>query len=98
MVDALTLRSGADLNEDVAAGRGELVRSVAILHGKVSLRVDVEPRGGGHAESYRGVRIGCPSRPDIELQLSSAGRPLRGVKNLLELTRLRGFAGFKSSK
>jgi GH15 family glucan-1,4-alpha-glucosidase len=56
MNDALTLRSGADLTEDVPAGRGELPRSAAVLGGRVRLRGEITPRGGAAAERRRG---GC---------------------------------------
>src|SRR5689334_18339079 len=46
LTDALALRPGADLTDDLPAGRGELVRSAVVLHGSVRLRVDLEPRGG----------------------------------------------------
>ena len=46
LTDALALRPGADLTDDVPAGRGELVRSAVVLHGNARLRVDLEPRGG----------------------------------------------------
>jgi GH15 family glucan-1,4-alpha-glucosidase len=87
VTDALCLRSGADLSEDAPAGRSELLRSVAVLDGRVRLRIDVEPRGGAQTEPLgEGLKFGYPSRSDIELHLS-ATRPeaLRGTKNLLEL-------------
>lgn len=46
LTDALALRSGADLTDDIPAGRGELVRSAVVLDGSVRLRVDLEPRFG----------------------------------------------------
>ena len=85
--DALTLRSGADLSEDAPAGRGELVRSITALDGRVRLRVDIDPRDGAEAAPLgEGLRFRYPSRPDIELHLS-ATRPeaLRGTRNSLEL-------------
>ena len=38
LTDALALRSGADLTDDVPGGRGELVRSAVVLDGSVRLR------------------------------------------------------------
>ncbi|MBI4525397.1 MAG: glycoside hydrolase family 15 protein [Deltaproteobacteria bacterium] len=86
--DALTLRSGADLSEDVAAGRCELLRSVSVLDGRVRLRIEIEPRGEVQAEPRReGLRLRCPSRPDIEMQLySTYPRPLQGLNNWLDLS------------
>ncbi|HET9917706.1 MAG TPA: glycoside hydrolase family 15 protein [Candidatus Binatia bacterium] len=87
VTDALTLRSGADLSEDVPAGRAELLRSVAVLDGRVRLRVDIEPRGGAQAEPLgEGLLIRSLSRPDIELHLGATRREaLRGTRNSLEL-------------
>src|SRR3712207_3498000 len=50
VTDALTFRSGADLDEDVAAARGELLRSVEVLEGRIRLRVEIAPHGGAQAE------------------------------------------------
>lgn len=44
VVDALTLRAGADLTEGVAAGRGELLRLVSVHEAPARLRVSVVPR------------------------------------------------------
>lgn len=87
LADALTLRSGADLSEDVPAGRDELLRSVTVLDGRVRLRVDIAPREGAHAERHRGgIRLRCPARPDLELQLSAtSAQPLDGPQTLIEL-------------
>jgi GH15 family glucan-1,4-alpha-glucosidase len=85
LTDALTLRSGADLSEDAAAGRGELLRSMSVLNGPVRVRVEIEPRGGAEAEPHsEGLRLHYPSRPDIDLQLHST-HPLQGPTNLLHL-------------
>ena len=83
--DCLTLRSGADLAEDTAAGRGELLRSVAVLDGSVRLRVEIQPRGGATAErGAHGLRIRAPRRPDIDLRLF-ASVPLSGLRTTVEL-------------
>jgi alpha,alpha-trehalase len=87
LTDALTLRSGAELSEDAAAGRRELVRSVSVLHGQVRLRIELKPRGGAVAEPHgEGMRLRCPFRPDIELQLLFIGaHPISWPKNVLQL-------------
>jgi hypothetical protein len=41
VTDTFTLRSGADLAEDVPAARGELLRYVRVLEGRTSLRITV---------------------------------------------------------
>ena len=56
ITDALTLRSGADLSEDVPAGRCELLRTVEALQGSVRLVIEVAPR----------------DRADLQLRLSSS--------------------------
>ena len=84
ITDALTLRSGADLTEDVPAGRGELLRSVEVLHGPVRLHIAVEPRGGADAEpSGDGLRLRCTQRQDLDLHLS-ATIPLDGLHTIRE--------------
>jgi GH15 family glucan-1,4-alpha-glucosidase len=71
VTDALTIRSGANLAEDAPAGRYELLRSVSVLEGHLVLRIQIEPRGGGRAESVGGgLRLHCVTRPEIELHPS----------------------------
>lgn len=85
VTDALTLRSGASLAEDVPAGRSELLRSIRVLEGRVRLRIDCEPRGGAQVERRSGgLKIRCTSRPELELQLSST-TPLAGLRTTFEL-------------
>ena len=85
VTDALTLRSGTDLNEDAPAARAELLRSVEVLGEPVRLRVTVDPRGGATAERRGdGMRLRCASRPDLDLQLR-ATVPLRGMRTTLDL-------------
>ncbi len=85
VTDALTLRSGADLREDAPAARGELLRSVSVLQGRVRLRVEVDPRGGASAERRSdGLRLRPASRPDLDLQLW-ASAPLKGSRTVLDL-------------
>ena len=85
VTDCLALRSGADLSEDTAAGRGELLRSVAVLDGTVRLLVDIEPRGGATLERCGGgLRIRVDRRPELDLRLL-ATVPLDGLHTALEL-------------
>ena len=85
LTDCLTLRSGADLGEDTAAGRGELLRSVAVLDGSVRLHVEMEPRGGATVEAHgQGFRIRTPRRPDLDLRLL-ATVALDGLRTTVDL-------------
>ena len=85
VTDALTLRSGADLNEDAPAARGELLRSVRVLKGSVRLRVVLEPRGDATIEPRGdGLRLRLPFRSDLDLQLWATA-PLGGLRNTLDL-------------
>ncbi len=85
VTDCLTLRSGADLGEDTAAGRGELLRSVVVLHGRVRLKVELEPRGGATAEPHgQGFRIRTARRPDLDLRLA-ATVALDGLRTTVNL-------------
>ena len=86
ITNALTLRSGADLNEDAPAARGELLRSVEALGEPVRLRIVVEPWGGARAERHGdGIRVRCASGPDLDLHLR-ATVPLEGVRTTLDLS------------
>ncbi|MTD57031.1 glycoside hydrolase family 15 protein [Amycolatopsis pithecellobii] len=85
VTDALALRPGADLTDDVPAGRGELVRSVVVLDGSVRLRVDLEPRGGARTQGAASGLVILPARrPDLRLHLRSS-RPLDGLHSSHEL-------------
>jgi alpha,alpha-trehalase len=85
VTDALMLRQGADLKEDAAAGRRELVRFVEAAHGGMRLRIEIEPRGGAQAEArHGGLRLRSVARPDLDLQLSSSV-PLEGLRSALPL-------------
>jgi alpha,alpha-trehalase len=87
VTDALTLRSSADLSEDVSAHRGELLRYVEALDGPVTVEVAIEPRGGGDLERRGpGFRVRCSTHPDLDLQLSSA-TPLEGPRTTFQLER-----------
>ena len=85
VTDCLTLRSGADLGEDTAAGRGELLRSVVVLDGSVRLQVEVEPRGGATVEAHgQGLRIRASRHPDVDLRML-ATVPLDGLRTTVDL-------------
>jgi GH15 family glucan-1,4-alpha-glucosidase len=85
LTDALTLRSGADLAEDAAAHRCELLRAVEVLEGEVRLCIQIEPRGGAQGEGRGGgLMLRCPARPELELRLD-ATLPLEGLQTKLSL-------------
>jgi alpha,alpha-trehalase len=85
LTDVLALRTGADLSDDVPAGRGELVRSAVVLHGKVRLRADLEPRGGAQVRAAASGLVVIPGRrPDLRLHLRS-NRPLTGLHGSYDL-------------
>lgn len=85
VTDALTLRSGADLSEDVSAARGELLRHVEVLEGPVRLRIEVAPRGGAEVEPRgEGLRIRCQNQPELDLQLEG-DRRLEGPSAMIEM-------------
>jgi GH15 family glucan-1,4-alpha-glucosidase len=85
VTDALTLRQGANLTEDAAHGRCEMVRAVEALRGDVRLRIEVAPQGGAQV----GPRNGCLlvhslARPHLSFQFSSS-LPLQGLRSVIEL-------------
>jgi GH15 family glucan-1,4-alpha-glucosidase len=79
--DCLALRSGADLTEETAAARGELIRRVRAVEGEVELRVDLEPFGGAAFErADGGYKLSCPRLTELNLRLftkSPAGGALK---------------------
>jgi GH15 family glucan-1,4-alpha-glucosidase len=85
VTDALPLRSGAELAEDVPADRRELLRWVQVLDGTVRLSVDVQPWRGMRVEpGGGGLRLHCESCPDLDLGLL-ASVPLAGPRTVLDL-------------
>jgi GH15 family glucan-1,4-alpha-glucosidase len=85
ITDAMALRVGADLSDDTPAQRAELVRSAVVLDGAVSLRVDLQPRGGAQVRSlFSGLELRMPRQPDLRLHLRS-NRPLIGLSSTHEL-------------
>ncbi|WP_316741834.1 glycoside hydrolase family 15 protein [Streptomyces sp. MK7] len=87
ITDALPLRPGADLTDDLSAGRCQLVRSAVVLSGHVRLHVAVEPRGGGTAQAlFSGLEVRSSRRPDLRLHLRS-NRPLTGLSTTHDLSQ-----------
>jgi alpha,alpha-trehalase len=85
VVDALTLRLGADLSEDLPLGRGELLRSVAVLEGKVRLRIAVEPYGQARVDRRSGgLEITSSAQQWPDLLLFSNNR-IQGLRTSHEL-------------
>jgi alpha,alpha-trehalase len=86
ITDALTLRTGADLREDAAAGRAEILRCVELVEGSAAIHVTIEPHGGAEIQPERdGLHFTCPGRRDLDLRLWCS-RPLRAsAQNQLDL-------------
>jgi alpha,alpha-trehalase len=85
LTDALALRSGADLTDDAAANRSELVRSAIVLTGSVRLHVSLQPRGGAKpSPAYNGLAVECARQPTLRLHLRS-NRELSGLQTTHEL-------------
>jgi alpha,alpha-trehalase len=85
VTDALVFRAGADLAEDAAAARGELVRSVRCVHGRVRLQLAIEPRGEVRVDPRgTGARIRVADQPDLDLQLTTVPR-MTGLRDTIEL-------------
>ncbi|MEU3558355.1 glycoside hydrolase family 15 protein [Streptomyces fragilis] len=85
LTDALTLRQGADLDDDAPGGRAELVRSARVLSGRVRLRADLEPRGGAQARAlFSGVELRPYRQPGLRLHLR-CNLPLEGPRNSYDL-------------
>lgn len=87
LTDFCPLMAGADLSEDVPATRRELVRTLTVVDGTVTVQIDIEPRGECEVTPRNGsVRIRCVLQPDLMLYLSSA-LPLTGLRTRLTLKR-----------
>src|SRR5215467_6363650 len=85
VADALSLRPGAVLSDDVPAGRRELIRSAVVRDGSVRVRVELEPRGGASAQAAAGgLSVDVPRRPDLELHVR-CNRQLDGLSSVHEL-------------
>ncbi len=86
VTDALALRPGSDLSDDAPAGRQELIRSAVVLEGSVSLRVEIEPRGGASAHAAaQGLSLDAWRRHDLDLHVRCS-RPLSSLRTVHELT------------
>jgi alpha,alpha-trehalase len=73
VTDLLTLRAGARLEEPIASSRGELLRLARVEHGRVRLRLELEPRGGVEVVSAGGgLLLRSPSRDDLDLRLDAS--------------------------
>ncbi len=87
ITDMMTLQSGADLTEDVKAARGELLRMIEVVEGRVRLRVELEPWGGAATERRGdGLSIRCSARSDFGLQLDT-DFPIEGPRTSIALAR-----------
>ena len=87
LTDLCPLVAGADLAEDIPATRRELLRTLTVVDGTVTVRIDIEPRSGGEVTPRNGdLRIRCAAQPDLVLHLSSS-RPLTGLRTRFTLKR-----------
>ena len=87
VTDALALHAGAEIAEDVASDRAELVRSAVVAEGTVRLRVEVEPHGEADAvAAFGGLQLRAARRPDLRLHLRS-NRQLDGLRTVHDLAR-----------
>ncbi|MCP2325257.1 GH15 family glucan-1,4-alpha-glucosidase [Hamadaea flava] len=83
--DALVLRAGADLSDDVSSDRAELVRSALVVEGQVTVELDLLPRGEVEARpAVDGLEVQIAGRPDLRLHLR-ADRPLAGLRSQFDL-------------
>src|SRR5579863_681470 len=85
VTDALALRPGEDLSDNVPAGRRELIRSARVLDGSVRLGVEFEPRGGASVQAAAGgLSVQARGRHDLDLHLRS-NRPLGALRSVHDL-------------
>ena len=85
VTDALLLRAGADLTEDVPASRSEFLRRVEVVEGQAEVLVVVEPYGGADvAPGREGLRFAPARRADLDLCLHGS-RHLGGARSKLDL-------------
>ena len=70
LTDCLTLRAGADLGEQVPAGRGELLRLARVVSGTVEVDVRLRPLDGVQVREELGAwRLHWPAHPELDLAL-----------------------------
>jgi GH15 family glucan-1,4-alpha-glucosidase len=68
LTDCMTLRSGADLEELVPAGRSELLRVARVVSGTAELELRLTPRDDVRVTRESGAwRVHWPARPDLVL-------------------------------
>jgi alpha,alpha-trehalase len=85
VTDALALRPGSDLSDDVPAGRQELIRSAVVLDGSVRLRVELDPRWGASAQAAAGgLSVEAGRRHDLDLHVR-CNQPLGSLRSVHEL-------------
>jgi GH15 family glucan-1,4-alpha-glucosidase len=85
ITDTLSLKPGADLAVNAYAAGSELVRSVVVLDGDVTLSVALDPRGGAAAEPEDGgIRLRWQQRPALPLRFC-ATVPLSGLATAVRL-------------
>ncbi|HVM35820.1 MAG TPA: glycoside hydrolase family 15 protein [Actinomycetota bacterium] len=85
ITDAMALRPGSDLRDELDPSRGELLRKVEVVSGRVRLEVDVSPRGGASIERHGGAfRLRAARAPELDLTLGVSG-PLESVRTAVEL-------------
>lgn len=87
LTDAMVLRSGADLGEDAAADRAELVRSARVVEGRVRVSVNITPRGGAEIRPVlSGLEIRPHTQPRLRLHVRS-NRPMSGLNTTHDLAQ-----------
>jgi alpha,alpha-trehalase len=86
ITDVLSLIESADLASRAAPGRGELLRQLTVLHGHVTVALEVDPRGDvAVARDRDGWRLRSDQWPDLVLHYT-ASRPVDGLRTRLELS------------
>jgi GH15 family glucan-1,4-alpha-glucosidase len=85
VTDALTLRHGADIAEDVTAARGELLRVVEGVSGNVDVDINIEFFGGARATGSRhDFEFRSNKLPHVRLSAHST-IPLNGTRERVVL-------------
>ena len=73
LTDALTIRAGADLTEDVSACRGELLRRIRCIEGEVPVRFHLQPHGGAEWSPHGdAARLSLSRRPSLDLYVGGS--------------------------